>query len=128
MSPSCHLEKATGPGLTASPSQSCNLTRLACQARFLAPERLTWSQGRNSQLSGERWVGPAGGGRGRGAWQLWVGPTQPAGAPGLRGWLEAVLGCQCSGLMPTSCPHSPERNPGGYSWPPGEGPEAWIRP
>lgn len=28
-----------------------------------------------------------------GAWHLWVGPTYPAGAPALRGWLEAMLNC-----------------------------------
>lgn len=28
------------------------------------------------------------------ALQLWVGPTQAAGAPDLQGWLEAISGCQ----------------------------------
>lgn len=28
-----------------------------------------------------------------GAWHMWVGPTYPAGAPALRGWLEAMLNC-----------------------------------
>lgn len=35
-----------------------------------------------------------------GAWQLWVGPTYPAGAPGLRGWLEAIRLVAAQGSCP----------------------------
>lgn len=67
-------------------SQCCKPERLGCWARFPG-------------LRG--WLGHAAGipscqgpqGEMGGAWQLWVGPTYPAGAPALRGWLEAMWYC-----------------------------------
>lgn len=86
------------------------------------PERLTWSCGRNSQLSGT--LGETGGACGwaHGAWQLWVGPLalQVPRVLGLVGdpCHLRLLAAQAH-LLP---PAAQKGAPGGHSQPRGQGP------